>query len=397
MKRTTRNHIFFRLPVLCSAALFLCAFGILYFAHFNVNAQPYGDRADNGALSSDQADNGRQQARARQAPGDNPVVEEYDSERPDGRYDTRNPYCRELEQKLAADWVRGNQSTTLIPELNQKIRKQDALFNKYRNRADHMNCYEDMFIFGRTLKRTKKCYAIDRKIRTAKRELERLRDQRDAIRDARRDGNRRQRIIAELARYDCGDQYRYEARRSRGNWFEDSGLGELFGGPPRSRPRPRGDMNTSIQPYATYRTMCVRLCDGYYFPISFSTLPSNFATDAELCHSKCAAPAELYVYPNPGGEVAQMITPDGSPYDSIENAWRYRKEYIKGCSCKESEYSQAEIEAHNAGTKQAGGKMPAATTKTARRKTAAAERSAGAPLPSKPKPGKAKTIEDLIR
>jgi hypothetical protein len=25
----------------------------------------------------------------------------------------------------------------------------------------------------------------------------------------------------------------------------------------------------------TYRTLCVRLCDGFYFPISFSTIPSN--------------------------------------------------------------------------------------------------------------------------
>ena len=48
-----------------------------------------------------------------------------------------------------------------------------------------------------------------------------------------------------------------------------------------------------------------------------------------------------------------MISPDGRPYDSIENAWRYRKEYIKGCSCKPTEYSQADIDAHNNPKKQA--------------------------------------------
>ena len=33
----------------------------------------------------------------------------------------------------------------------------------------------------------------------------------------------------------------------------------------------------------TYRTMCVRLCDGYYFPISFSTTSERFPEDAQNC------------------------------------------------------------------------------------------------------------------
>ncbi len=310
----------------------------------------------------------------------------YSTERPEGRYRTLSPYCRELESKLAADWVRGNQSGNLLPRLNKKIRKQDAVFNKLQSRADRMNCYENMFIFGRTLRRTKKCHAIDRKIRTAKRKLARLRDERASIKDASRDGNRRQRIIQELASNNCGDQYRYEARRSSGNWFEDSGLGELFGGP-RRRLRPRDNFSGTIQPYATYRTMCVRLCDGYYFPVSFSTLPSNFQTDTDVCQNKCAAPAELYVYRNPGGEVEQMITPDGRPYDSIENAWRYRKEYIKGCSCKETEYSETEIDAHNNPKKQASNAASPANK----------SKNKAASPPQKTKLESAKSIEDLIR
>jgi hypothetical protein len=31
----------------------------------------------------------------------------------------------------------------------------------------------------------------------------------------------------------------------------------------------------------TYRTVCVRLCDGFYFPISFSTYRSHFKKDAQ--------------------------------------------------------------------------------------------------------------------
>ena len=36
-------------------------------------------------------------------------------------------------------------------------------------------------------------------------------------------------------------------------------------------------------PSGTYRTVCVRTCDGYYFPISYSTVPSRFADDQRAC------------------------------------------------------------------------------------------------------------------
>ena len=306
----------------------------------------------------------------------------FSSDEPTGQYRTQSPYCLKLERELANDWVRGRQSNNILPDLDKKIRQQDAIFNRLQNKADRMNCYENMFIFGRSLRRTKKCHAIDRKIRGAKRKLARLRDERSSIKDSRRGGDRRRRLIDELARNNCGQQYRYEARRNSGNWFEDSGLGELFGTTPRRRPREK-EFSDTIQPYATYRTMCVRLCDGFYFPVSFSTLPSSFPRDTDICRNKCAAPAELYVYRNPGGEVEQMISPDGQPYDSLKNAWRYRKEYIKGCSCKQTEYSEAEIEAHDNPQKQASNGADDASGKK--------------PAVKPSEFDKVKTIDDLIR
>ena len=313
-------------------------------------------------------------------------AQRFSTDQQEGRYRTQSNYCVELERKLASDWVRGRQSNDILPDLNKKIRRQDALFNKLQNKADRMDCYENMFIFGRSLRRTKKCHAIDRKIRSAKRDLARLREERSSLKDSRRGGDRRARLIDELSRNGCGEQYRYEARRSSGNWIEDS-LGELFGGSPRPRRRSNDEgFSNTIQPYATYRTMCVRLCDGYYFPVSFSTLPSSFPKDSDSCQNNCAAPAELYVYKNPGGEVEQMISPDGRPYDSIENAWRYRKEYIKGCSCKQTEFSQADIDAYKNPKKQASNSS-SATNKPAAK---AAQKPSSAF-------DKAKTIDDLIR
>ena len=93
------------------------------------------------------------------------------------------------------------------------------------------------------------------------------------------------------------------------------------------------------QDQGLYRTVCVRLCDGYYFPVSFSTLPTHFGRDNDACQSKCAAPTELYFHQNPGGSVDQMVSQrTQQPYTTLRTAFRYRKEFVQGCSCKRSEY-----------------------------------------------------------
>ena len=48
-----------------------------------------------------------------------------------------------------------------------------------------------------------------------------------------------------------------------------------------------------------YRTLCVRTCDGYYFPISFSAGRQRFKTDEVVCKAMYgSATAELYVHSN---------------------------------------------------------------------------------------------------
>ena len=91
----------------------------------------------------------------------------------------------------------------------------------------------------------------------------------------------------------------------------------------------------------------MRTCDGFFFPISYSTYASHLAQDASVCQSNCAAPAELYVYRNPGQEIEQAISLNGTAYTDLPVAFKYRKEYVTGCSCKANEYNPTEIEAAN--------------------------------------------------
>lgn len=262
----------------------------------------------------------------------------FQEQRPQRNLSPHELRCLQLEHELANDWTRHAGPQERLSKIEADIRKFDRIFQSSQARAERSGCYRNVFLFGRALVRTPKCLRLDQRIQDARRQLTRLNEQRDAARRGGTSRRRQDELIEALARQGCGRQYQREARRRGGffSWFSDEGSGFWD--------RPRRDLETSrIEPYATYRTLCVRKCDGYYFPISYSTLPSRFAQDAAQCQSQCAAPAELFVYRNPGEEPEQMVSSDGqTPYSQIPNAWRYRKEYVKGCSCKLAEYNADE-------------------------------------------------------
>jgi len=86
----------------------------------------------------------------------------------------------------------------------------------------------------------------------------------------------------------------------------------------------------------TVRTVCVRLSDGYFWPVSYATLPDYVGNDAAQCQQMCpGTPVELYFYDNPGQEPEQMRNMYGQPYTSLPNAFRYRDEYDASSTCKE--------------------------------------------------------------
>jgi hypothetical protein len=94
---------------------------------------------------------------------------------------------------------------------------------------------------------------------------------------------------------------------------------------------------------ASYRTLCVRTCDGFYFPISFSTSPTRFADDAQTCQRLCpAAETMLFTHRNPGEEVSQAISVNGTAYTDLPNAFKYREAYNPSCSCRANGQSWAD-------------------------------------------------------
>jgi hypothetical protein len=85
----------------------------------------------------------------------------------------------------------------------------------------------------------------------------------------------------------------------------------------------------------TYRTLCVRLCDGGFFPISFATTRARFARDDEVCRGGCGVPARLYVYRNPGGRPEYMHDLAGNAYAELATAFLFRAVHDRACTCKQ--------------------------------------------------------------
>lgn len=126
----------------------------------------------------------------------------------------------------------------------------------------------------------------------------------------------------------------------------------------------------------TYRTLCVRLCDGAYFPVSFSTTRNWFARDEAVCKSKCGAPARLFVAPNPGGSPESMRDRNGASYVALPTAFQFRKGKVAGCSCRPEAWESASMERHR-GYEAAAANVAVATSSPAGQSAANLQRVAG--------------------
>ena len=227
---------------------------------------------------------------------------------------------------------RSSQTRDRLPAIEAELRQVEQAYEQSESDLERYDCYE-YFLFSKSLRRTRRCVDLAQQREQTQRKVSELEAQRQQIVSSGEQSYRDD-IVRELARNNCGANYTQEARRydrgdDRSIW-QDEGESSFSG-----RWTPFGGAHSG----ATYRTVCVRLCDGYYFPVSFSTLPSHFEQDAAACQSKCAAPIELYYYQNPGAAMDQSVAfRSQEPYTSLKTAFRYRKELVRGCSCKEAEY-----------------------------------------------------------
>jgi hypothetical protein len=94
---------------------------------------------------------------------------------------------------------------------------------------------------------------------------------------------------------------------------------------------------------------CVRICDGYFFPL----IKSTQATRQQSCELACpSAPMEIF----DGGSIESARNARGQRYASLPVAFAFRDRANGGCTCNDPQSSQAFFErtARNDPTLQSG-------------------------------------------
>ena len=143
---------------------------------------------------------------------------------------------------------------------------------------------------------------------------------------------RRDQLLAALQSYGCDGA----PPRQRG-LFES-----LFGGDsgpetlevtPDGDMRGGGDAGNSGTARGGSKPVCVRTCDGYYFPLDIGTGRARAQGD-QLCQALCPeAKTEVY-FMTPGGEIQGAVSNSGQNYTALPSALQYRKSISPDCTCK---------------------------------------------------------------
>jgi hypothetical protein len=81
-------------------------------------------------------------------------------------------------------------------------------------------------------------------------------------------------------------------------------------------------------------TVCVRTCDGAFFPVSYFGADSRADTLGQVCRSLCPnADVALYSFPF-GGTIDEAVSSTGEPYSSLPNAHKFEQTFEPACSCR---------------------------------------------------------------
>jgi hypothetical protein len=244
----------------------------------------------------------------------------------------KSQQCVRLESQLASldrgisDPTGGDQ----IRRYEDAVNKQQFELDRTVGQSRRLGCESSgFFLFGRG--QSPQCVELSNQIQRIRANLDRAIGELQRLQGGSADrGEQRRAILGALAVNDCGPQYRAAAPPRQRGFFET-----LFGAPAA----PPSDYGTYGSPdnsqSSTYRTVCVRTCDGFFYPISFATVPAKFQDDERTCQQMCpATEVGLYTYRNPGEEVSQAVSLSGTPYKQLANAFKYRQEFNPSCSCK---------------------------------------------------------------
>ncbi len=125
-------------------------------------------------------------------------------------------------------------------------------------------------------------------------------------------------------------------------------LEELFGippeespgglrGPPVEEPRPGEGDEIGVEDNRARggsMAVCVRSCDGGFFPLNFSARRANLDDLAQLCRALCPNTDVTLYTKTPYSDISTAISIEGEAYSDHPNALKFQTSYDASCGCK---------------------------------------------------------------
>jgi len=251
--------------------------------------------------------------------------------------------CRQIQAELDGA-PRNAASPAQLRKYDSAIARQHDEIAKARGQARYLGCGFSLFSSD-----IAQCASLNAALSRMNGNLDKLERKRTELAGG---GKRRSRarLLALLDKNGCNDRPAKEkpviVRSS------DGSLQRLFGETIERADRPneiQGDQalrdmldqpdGAPLARGGEYRTMCVRTCDGYFFPMSNAASVSDFERDRKNCESSCPG-ADMQVFYTQGmdDDSAGMISvATGRPYSELPTAYLYKKPNAsvpQSCGCK---------------------------------------------------------------
>lgn len=227
------------------------------------------------------------------------------------------------------------------PQVNRAVQEQAMKLQQARARANQAGCGNTLFSKGDP----KQCAHFQQNIASIAAGLERQKRT-----ELHSEGSPRSKahILAALKANGCAEERRKGLLEALfGNSAAEPEVTKIatLPRPAIERKRPRQSaQNPDASSTKLYRTLCVRTCDGYYFPISFAVQSKYFDRDQNTCGEMCpASEVKLYSHAIPEQSSEDMVSVETKvPYKDLPAAFNYRlvgAPPVANCTCHNAQQS----------------------------------------------------------
>lgn len=224
--------------------------------------------------------------------------------------------CDRIRAQIAYIDQNGGASSSRSSQYASAAQRQQTELDRTASYARSLGCDRGGFsFFGTSQPLPPQCNGLNSRIQAMQANLGKLQGMAGG-------GSARQDLVARYNAY-CRNQPR--------GFFD-----QLFGNSGNSQPDiPLEAPPTEDQtPRGGSQAICVRTCDGGFFPLNYSARNGNLETLGELCTALCPN-VEVSLYTrNPDNDVGTALGADGTPYRDLQNAFKFQKSYDSSCTCK---------------------------------------------------------------